>query len=199
MAWYAASYTEGDRGGGYGHAPSLSCRLSAAAIGFLAVLFPPRVSAFLTVGLPAAGLLRWTVTGFPCSALVRCGRCRAPPLPRDRGALMADAGTSATTAASQRRVLFFAVASHLPKFWITRLAEIHVIRPSGLSLACDRGWGTGPWASSRASHPAVASDACQERERALSTRPELTVNHVDPPFRLSHSHSATSRRTPALQ
>ena len=31
----------------------LSCRLSAAAICFLAVLFPPQVSASLTVRLPA--------------------------------------------------------------------------------------------------------------------------------------------------
>jgi hypothetical protein len=38
------------------------------------------------------------------------------------------------------------------------------------------GWNTGPWAFSRASHPAVASDACQERGRALSTRSELTVD-----------------------
>ena len=27
---------------------------------------------------------------------------------------------------------------HLPKFWVTRLAEVHHIRPSGLPLACDR-------------------------------------------------------------
>lgn len=124
--------------GGYGHVPSLSCRLSAAAIRFLAVLFPPRISAFLTVGLPAAGLVHRTGTGFTCSALVRYDRCRAPPIPRDRGALMADVETSATTAASQRRVLSLAVAFHLPRFWITRLTEVHVIRPSGLPLACNQ-------------------------------------------------------------
>ena len=43
-------------------------------------------------------------------------------------------------------------------------------------LPVTSGWNTGPWAFSRASHPAVTSDACQERERALSTRPELTVD-----------------------
>jgi len=43
------------------------------------------------------------LTGIPCFALVSCDRCRAPPIPRDRGALMADQGNSATTAASQRR------------------------------------------------------------------------------------------------
>ena len=57
------------------------------------------------------------------------------------------------------------------------------------------GWNAGPWAFSRASHPAVTSDACQERERALSTRPELTVDQIDPPIQLSHSNSATSCRT----
>jgi Transposase IS116/IS110/IS902 family len=44
-------------------------------------------------------------------------------------------------------------------------------------LPVTSGWNTGPWAFSRASHPAVASSACQERERALSTRPELTVDN----------------------
>jgi hypothetical protein len=42
---------------------SLSCCLSAATVCFLAVLFPPRVSAFLTVSLSATGLLRRTVSG----------------------------------------------------------------------------------------------------------------------------------------
>jgi len=72
---------------------------------------PARIYAFLAVGLPVAGLVHRTVSGFPCSALVRCDRCRAPPIPRDRGALVADIETSATTAASQRRVLFSGGAS----------------------------------------------------------------------------------------
>jgi hypothetical protein len=91
--------------------PSFSCHLSAAAIGFLAILFPPWLSASLTVGLPVAGLIHRTMTGFPCSAPLRCDRCRAPPVPRGRGALMADVETSATTAASQRRALSLGPAS----------------------------------------------------------------------------------------
>ena len=175
---------------------SLSCCLSAAAVCFLAVLFPPRISAFLTVSLSAAGLLRRTVSGFPCFALVRCDRCRASPIPRDRGALMADIETSATTAASQRRVLSFAVASHLPKFWVTRLTEIHVSSPFPVfPLPVTDGWSIRPWAFSRASHPTVASDACQEWGQALSTRSDLTVDIRPSPFRLSHSLSATSCRT----
>ena len=88
----------------------LSCCLSAAAICFLAVLFPPQVSASLTVRLSGRYSHR-TTTGFPCSALLRCDRCRVPPLLRDRGALMAAIWTSATTAASQRRVLSPGTAS----------------------------------------------------------------------------------------
>jgi hypothetical protein len=70
-------------------------------------------------------------------------------------------------------------------------------------LPVTSGWNIGPWAFSRASHPAVTSDACQERGRALSTRSELTVDirpsisvisltqcdlmsHLDVPVRLFH-------------
>ena len=154
----------------------LSCCLSAAAICFLAVLFPPQVSASLTVRLSERYPHR-TTTGFPCFALLRCDRCRAPPLLRDRGALVADIWTSATTAASQRRVLFLRCCFHLPEFWLTELAEVHYRSPFPVfPLPVTSGWNAGPWAFSRASHPAVTSDACQERERALSTRPELTAD-----------------------
>jgi hypothetical protein len=66
---------------------------------------------------------------------------------------------------------------HLPGFWLTELAEIHSRSPLPVfPLPVTSGWNAGPWAFSRASHPAVTSDACQERERALSTRPELTAD-----------------------
>ena len=156
---------------------SLSCCLSAAAICFLAVLFPPQVSASLTVGLPAAGHFHRTATGFPCFALVRCDRCRAPPIPRDRGALMADIETSATTAASQRRVLFPGLLPSPGVLGNEACRGSLLFTLPVFPLPVTSGWNTGPWAFSRASHPAVASDACQERGRALSTRPELTVDH----------------------
>jgi hypothetical protein len=67
---------------------------------------------------------------------------------------------------------------HHPRVWVTRLTRVHVIRPHPVfPLPVTDGWSTGPWASSRASHPAVTSDACQERGQALSTRPELTADH----------------------
>src|SRR4051812_39507283 len=136
--WYAASYTK-----------TTGWRVRSSASAFLLPFgMPPFASwpscsrhgssASLTVGLSVTGRLHRTATGFPCSALVRYDRCRASPIPRDRGALMADILTSAITAASQRRVLSFAAASHLPKLWVTRLTEIHVLRPSGLPLACNR-------------------------------------------------------------
>jgi hypothetical protein len=169
---------------------SLSCCLSAAAVCFLAVLFPPRVSTFLTVGLSVAGLVHRTMSGFPCFALMRCDRCRAPPIPRDRGALMADIETSAITAASQRRVPSFAVASHLPKFWLTRLTEVHVSSPFPIfPLPVTNGWSIRPWAFSRASHPTVTSDACHEWGQALSTRSKLTVD-----TRPSHSVISLTQR-----
>ena len=66
---------------------------------------------------------------------------------------------------------------HLPEFWLTELAEVHSRSPFPVfPLPVTSGWNAGPWAFSRASHPAVTSDACQERERALSTRPELTAD-----------------------
>ena len=66
---------------------------------------------------------------------------------------------------------------HLPEFWLTKLTEVHSRSPFPVfPLPVTSGWNTGPWAFSRASHPAVTSDACQERERALSTRPELTAD-----------------------
>ena len=77
---------------------------------------PPR-SMYLPCGRPTHGLChsRGTVTGFPCSAPVRCGRCRALPIPRGRGALVADIETSATTAAFQRRALFLGLDHHPPE------------------------------------------------------------------------------------
>ena len=153
----------------------LSCCLSAAAICFLAVLFPPQVSASLTVRLSERYPHR-TATGFPCFALLRYDRCRAPPILRDRGALMTGIETPVITAASQQR--------SFPPVLLPSSGVLGNEACGGspyspfpvFPLPVTSGWNTGPRASSRASHPAVASGACQERERALSTRPELTAD-----------------------
>ena len=81
MAWYPASYP-GTAAWRSGLSVPVSCCLSAAGLRFLGILFPPRNSALLTVGLPA--LAHRTLTGFPCSARVRCGRGRASSIPRGR-------------------------------------------------------------------------------------------------------------------
>jgi hypothetical protein len=81
MAWYPASYP-GTAAWRSGHVIPVSCCLSAAGLRFLGILFPPRNSALLTVGLPA--LAHRTLTGFPCSARVRCGWGRASSIPRER-------------------------------------------------------------------------------------------------------------------
>jgi hypothetical protein len=130
----------------------------------------------LPCGRPTGG---WSsppdLTGFPCFALVRYDRCRALPLPRDRGALLADFDTSAITAAFQRRVLFSSAASHRPEFLLTRLTGVHVIRPSGLPLACNR------WMEHRSLNflPGFTPRRYQRRMPGAGTSVEhsLGVNH----------------------
>jgi hypothetical protein len=141
----------------------------------------PAMGFRLPHGRPTGG---WSLppdlTGFPCSALVRCDRCRVPPIPRGRGALVADIETSATTAAFQRRPCS---PVPLPPPEVLDNEACGGSRPFTLPafpLPVTTGWIGGPWASSRASHPAVTSDACQERRRALSTCSELTVEHSRP-------------------
>lgn len=144
-----------------------------------AFLFPPRIYAVLTDGLPAAGQFRWTTTGLPCSTLARHDRCRAPPIPRDRGAHMTGNGIPVTTAASQRRVLSHVHTSHLPWFRMTRLTEVHLRSPFPVfPLPVTDGWNTGPWASSWASHPTVTSDACQKQGRVSNTHSRSTTIHT---------------------
>ena len=157
---------------------------------------PPRDSASLTVGLPAASHFHRTVPGFPCFALVRYDRCRAPPLPRDRGALMADVWTSATTAASQRRVLSSGTAFHLPKSRLTRLTRVHHIRPSGLSLACDQWMEHQPLGFL----PGFTPHRCQRRMPGAGTSVEHSLGANRRTSSTLHfgylTHcSATSRRT----
>ncbi len=151
-------------------------------------------------GRPTGGWSRPPdLTGFPCSALVRYDRCRVPPIPRGRGAHVADIETSATTAASQRLALFSGGTSTYPELWLTRLTEVHTIHPSGLPLACDR------WMEHRSLGflPGFTPRRYQRRMPGAGTSGEhsLGANRrtFDPPFRLSRSHSATSCRTTTPQ
>jgi hypothetical protein len=131
--------------------------------------------------LPAGGRSCRTVTGFPRSTRPSCVRCRVPPLPRGRGALLAVLPKTASTAASQR-------PAHLPQKTIHHQGYSSRGFHRGFTSftlpdfpsPVTSGWITGPWASSRASHPTAQTirGACQERGRALSTRPELPVTHM---------------------
>jgi len=71
-------------GGGPINLFSLSCRLSAAGIGFLGILYPPGSWAFVTSGLPPTQKAWRTPTGFPCSARMRPGWGWVPSVPRGR-------------------------------------------------------------------------------------------------------------------
>ena len=113
---------------------------------------------------------------------------------------MADIETSATTATSQRRVLFPGMTSHLPEFWVTRLTGVHFIRPSGLPLACDQ-WmehrslgflpGFTPRRYQRRMPGAETSVEHSLGTNRRSNRPSISVislnqcditSHLDPPM-----------------
>jgi hypothetical protein len=83
-----------------------------------------------------------------------------------------------------------------PVLWLTRLTGIHVLRPSDLSLACNR------WMEHRPLGflPGFTPRRYQRRMPGAGTGAEHSPGasrrtYIDPPFRLTHSHSATSRRT----
>jgi hypothetical protein len=157
---------------------------------------PSRIYALLAVGLPAAGQFCRTWTGFPCSALVRYDRCRAPPVPRGRGAHVAGIETSAITAAFQRRALFSGASSIHPEFWVTRLAEVHLIRPSGLPLACNlrmdrRSLGFLPGFTPRRYQRRMPGAGTSVEHSLEANRRSFSTLHFG---YLTH-YSATSRRT----
>lgn len=82
-----------------------------------------------------------------------------------------------------------------PEFWVTRLTGVHTIRPSGLSLACNR-WmehqplGFLPGSTPRR-HQRRMPGAGTSIEHSLGANRRYSTL----PFQLPHSTSATSRRT----
>jgi hypothetical protein len=125
-----------------------SCVLSVAGIHFLCVLFPPRDSALLTVGLPRSPGPPWTLTGLPRSTRMRHGRVGCPLYPGGDGVPTAVESSSAVVCRLSAAGLLsprhnnpnnparrVAVTGHLQGF-----TGIH---PSGLPLTC------GPWTEQR--------------------------------------------------
>ena len=160
----------------------LSCCLSATGIRFLGVLFPPRDSASLTVGLPPP-TPAMDLTGFPRSTRMRHGRVGRHLYPGSDGvhATVAECSVAACRFSTARPSSSWhhaptqevAVTRH--QRWFTH------VRPFGLPLACGPPVGAGhPWAFPRASHPAITGHARRGRDRSW-TLTEVT--------------SSTSRRT----
>ena len=89
--------------------------------------------------LPAGGRSCRTMTGFPRFTHPSCVRCRVPPLPRGRGALLTVLPKTASTAASQRPAHIPQKTLPSPGLLITRLPSgVHVVHPSGLPLTCNQ-------------------------------------------------------------
>jgi hypothetical protein len=167
-------------GGGSGHLSSLSCCLSAAAVRFLAVLSRHRFP------LPLRSAYRWLVssTGPDGVSMFRTAEIRpvsgasCTPGPWCSHGRRGNFGHHCRISAAGP-----VLRCCLPPVGVLADEACRDSRHSPFPvfpLPVTDGWSVGPWASSRASHPAVTSDACQERGRALSTRPELTVEHVRP-------------------
>lgn len=131
------------------------------------ILFPPRTSASLTVGLPAATFRGRTSTGFP-----RCTRMRP-----DRGGRLLDPGAMVSTR-QERNVPTgtrrFPAASptpppQQPSAGARQSRGINEGSPDSPVRSSSRPWPPvmrgGPPAFSWAPHPAVTSDARQDEDR----------------------------------
>ena len=90
----------------------VSCRLSPAGIRFLDILFPPENSALLTVGLPGRHQAARTLSGFPCSARMRCDRVGCLLYPGAAVSSRPAQPLRSAPAASQRPALYPAETSH---------------------------------------------------------------------------------------
>ena len=170
----------------------LSRCLSAAGIGFLGVLFPPGNPAFLTVGLPEAPRRRRrTLTGFPRSARMRCGRAGRPLYPGGDG-----------VPCDHRRIR----GRRLPPCngWplpprycqptrdvrLTRHQQgFRIIHPSGLPLACDARSERAPLGFPLSFAPSRYQPRTSGRGRVWNTNPKSRLrHHAEPPINeLTHN------------
>ncbi len=179
---------------------SLSCCLSATGVRFLGILFPPRNSAPLTVGLPRSSA--WTRTGFPCSARMRHGWDRAPSLPRGRRCSHGQSGIldrrlpplngrslSPRSLSPSRDV---GITGHQQGF--------KIVRPPSLPFACDPRTERGPSGFSLSSTPdwAGPGHACQGRDRPR-TLTRITSSTSSNLLQRNHSPRATSCRNPVCR
>ena len=145
QARYPASYTETPGWKVPGLRSLLSCCLSATGIRFLGVLFPPRDSASLTVGLPPP-TPAMDLTGFPRSTRMRHGRVGRHLYPGSDGvhatvdacSVAACRFSTARSSSSWHHHPTQEVAVTRHQRWFTH------VRPFGLPLACGPQSEPGP-------------------------------------------------------
>ena len=194
MAWYPASYP-GTTAWSSGLSVPVSCCLSAAGLRFLGILFPPRNSALLTVGLPA--LAHRTLTGFPCSARVRCGWGRASSIPRGRrcphGRVCSTTAACRITAA---RPLSPRCCIPAREVMLTRHHQgFPVSRPvPSLPLTCDPQPERGPLGFPASFTPGRYRPRMSRWGQVTDTNPESRHRHQPASIQQTHSSRATSCR-----
>ena len=158
----------------------LSRCLSAAGFRFLGVLFPPGNPASLTVGLPAAPRRhRRTLTGFPRSARMRCGRAGCPLYPgsdgvpcghRDiRGRRLPPCNGWLLPPRYCRPTRDVRLTRHQQGF--------RVIHPSGLPLTCDTRSERAPLSFPLGFAPGRYQPRTPGRGRVWNTNPKSRPRH----------------------
>jgi hypothetical protein len=155
------------------------------------------------LGVPYGRLTRQaarTPTGLPRSARTSCDRGRVAPIPRGPGG--AHPAGHRSPAGTRRHFQRPVPTTTLqPPIHTGLLSTRHqrsfkqFTRPV-FSLPAAPGWDGRPWASPRASNPAITSDARQRRRQAAEHGPgTMRSTSANPPIRIVLSTRATSCRT----
>jgi hypothetical protein len=163
--------------------------LSAAGIGFLVILCPPRSWAFLTVGLPDP--TGPDLDGVSTFRTLKMRPGWAPSIARERWC-----SYKPTTIIDLHLAHRSAVSLHRATTSITARLRLtshqrgfkQFARPVFPSPVAP-GWNTGPWAFPRASHPASTRSARRGGDRSSSTSLGRSLPQVRRPRRF-----ATSKR-----
>lgn len=172
-----------------------SRRLSAVGIRFLGILFPPRDSAPLTIGLPGPKVR--TPTGIPRSTHTRLDRVGRPLYPGSSGVHTTDGNARSRHAASSSGL----TQVFDPSSWARhneaspRIHSRSPVRTSPRPVIPPDGTGA-PWASSLGFAPRTGRTCRRTPEGGPvpNTDPELTVRHSRPSSARS-TMRATSCRT----
>ena len=166
-----------------GRPRSLSCRLSAAGIGFLGILYPPGTWAFVTSGLPPHHIGAADPDGVATFHTHETRPGWVPPRPRDGG--VHPAGTISPAGACR-----FPATSPTPRLPHS-IAEDYVTRhhrgfthvhPSGLPLTCSRRMVRQPLGLNSELHT-----------------PPLPVTHVEAGTGIEHSPGTTRSSEPPFE